>query len=76
MLICFDSQWDLAVVVVGVGALALPLAFFGAGSRSILLDDVECEGHEESLLDCTYLTDPSFCFHFEDAGVVCPCKRW
>lgn len=46
---------------------------FGEGkSLRILLDDVQCEGTEESLLDCQH-TDIGMhnCAHYEDAGVIC-----
>lgn len=37
----------------------------------INIDDVQCVGDEDNLLDCTF--NPSHnCVHFEDAGVTCP----
>ena len=48
-------------------------AGFGEGNYSILLDNLMCEGNENSLLDCA--TDvpigSSDCEHSEDAGVRC-----
>ena len=46
---------------------------FGQGNGSILLDDLMCSGHEDSLLDC--LSEDSIgshdCTHSEDAAVRC-----
>ncbi|CAB1331188.1 unnamed protein product [Coregonus sp. 'balchen'] len=46
---------------------------FGEGkSLRILLDDVQCEGTEESLLDCQHTgIGMHNCAHYEDAGVIC-----
>ena len=46
-------------------------AFFGRGQGSILMDDVQCFGNETRLADCPHDPTP-FCFHSEDAGVICP----
>ena len=51
-------------------------AAFGEGIGSILLDNLMCEGHESSLLDCVASEDIGThnCEHSEDAGVRCEGK--
>ncbi|KAM3595498.1 uncharacterized protein V6R79_024376 [Siganus canaliculatus] len=46
---------------------------FGEGKDlRILLDDVQCEGTETSLLDCQHASVGTHnCAHYEDAGVIC-----
>lgn len=46
---------------------------FGEGKDlRILLDDVQCEGTEASLLDCQHAgVGTNNCAHYEDAGVIC-----
>ena len=51
--------------------VALRGAHFGIGRGEILLDDVACIGNETMLINCAY-DDTPFCFHSEDAGVICP----
>ena len=47
-------------------------AFFGAGMGPIFLDNVECDGMEFMLLQCTARNFGQHnCFHNEDAGVQC-----
>ncbi len=47
-------------------------ASFGEGSGPIFLDDVECTGQEDHLLECYHLPlNRSNCGHYEDASVVC-----
>ncbi|XP_030260227.1 small ribosomal subunit protein eS12 isoform X2 [Sparus aurata] len=47
-------------------------AFFGRGRDQVWLDDVECSGHEKSLVDCPHRgLGEHNCDHNEDAGVVC-----
>ena len=46
-------------------------AQFGPGSGHIWLDDVACEGGEDSVFDCEYLLDTHLCTHSNDVGVGC-----
>lgn len=48
-------------------------AAFGEGhSLPILLDDVQCTGHEKTLLECSHANIGRHnCSHKEDAGVIC-----
>jgi deleted-in-malignant-brain-tumors protein 1 len=75
-----DDTWDAADAIVvcrqlgysdGEGAIALPFAFFGPGTRSIAIDRLDCTGIEDMLTECDYATDSTFCFHIEDASVLC-----
>ena len=52
------------------GGTARSSAYFGQGTGSILLDNVECTGTEEFLINCTHLSTHN-CGHSEDAGVTC-----
>lgn len=51
---------------------AVSNAFFGQGSGSILMDDMECTGSESSLAACSFAGYGAHdCDHSEDAGVIC-----
>ena len=61
----FDQYFD-------VDAVPIFRAGFGQGSGLILLDEVNCGGNEEGLLDCPNDgVGVSDCSPAEDAGVIC-----
>ena len=54
------------------GAIARGSAYYGQGSGSILLDNIECTGNEASIFSCTRNSVGSYnCHHSDDAGVDC-----
>ena len=56
-----------------VGVVAHSSAYFGQGTGPIQLDNVNCAGTEQNLVDCPHITNDN-CAHSEDAGVTCPCE--
>ena len=77
--VCNDG-WDLddaAVVCRSLGFArateALSSAAFGQGvGLQILLDDVDCDGDEETIFECQHRgIGDNNCGHSEDAGVRC-----
>ena len=51
-------------------AMMLSNVMFGAGTGSIVIDEVECMGSEGRLVNCRHTTRHD-CIHFEDASVRC-----
>ena len=74
-----DDSWSIADAKVACrqlgyheAAQAYPRAYFGQGSGDIILDDLQCNGTEESLFQCAHNGLFSHNFrHSEDAGVTC-----
>ena len=59
-----------------VDAQAYLSAFFGEGYGPVLLDYVNCNGDEASLLNCEHTNDTTQCDHSSDAGVDCLGKSY
>ena len=59
------------MVFFSVGATAFTSAYFGQGTGSIWIDDAQCTGSENRLIDCTHDTSTVDCGHSEDAGIRC-----
>ncbi|XP_040920255.1 deleted in malignant brain tumors 1 protein-like [Toxotes jaculatrix] len=74
-----DDHWTIANADVvcresncGTALEAKKGAFFGQGKDNIWLDDVQCTGHETSILKCSHKQFGDHnCGHGEDAGVIC-----
>ena len=78
-----DDSWDIkdARVVCRQlrysSAVSAPQsARFGQGSGKIWLDNVECQGAENSIVNCQHQSwGVHNCGHHEDASVICSSKR-
>ena len=78
-----DGDWDINDAGVVCRQLGYSSAFsaphsarFGQGSGKIWLDDVQCQGDENSIVNCQH--NPwgvQDCVHREDASVICSSKR-
>lgn len=63
-------HWCDVTVFLVVG-FAYANARFGRGTIPIVMDNVQCQGNEQFLLNCTFDPNASEDSHFEDAGVGC-----
>lgn len=66
-----NNQCVIKVIMYcALGVEALSQAYFGQGNGSIFMDNVNCVGHESTLISCPHLSVHN-CNHSEDAGVHC-----
>ena len=74
-----DDNWNIKNAEVICRMLGYPVALsskgnaaYGVGSGTILLDDVQCDGDEANIADCSHSGwGVSNCGHAEDASVEC-----
>ena len=57
-------------IICSLAGIAYRKAYFGRGNGSIVMDNVQCNGTEEKLVDCLHASEHN-CDHYEDAGVRC-----
>ena len=58
-----------------VGAMAVFRAVYGRGTGPVLVADARCTGSEENITSCSLsFTSSNFCYHYDGAGVICPCE--
>ena len=68
-------MYFLSLIFNSLDVSARLFAAFGQGTGPIHLDDLQCQGFEDALVNCTYDSNTADCSHFEDAGVVCQRKK-
>ncbi|XP_059360802.1 deleted in malignant brain tumors 1 protein [Carassius carassius] len=73
-----DNGWDASDAAVvcrqlGCGTVleVKNAAYFGKGSGTIWMNNVNCFGNEATLMSCSYNATPDRCDHEKDAGVIC-----
>lgn len=54
-----------------LGVQVFRSAHYGAGTGPIFLEQLSCEGHEESVLDCEASYGLHSCTHADDVSVIC-----
>ena len=93
--VCFNSAWgtvcdnlfslsDANVVCTQLGyrfngTELLPISEFSQGTGPIFLDELACDGEEESVLDCSgSATGLHTCTHSQDVAIRCigECLKW
>ena len=57
-------------IFIHAASISIGSAYFGPGTGLINLNNVECMGTEQTILDCTF-SGPINCNHGDDASVVC-----
>ena len=61
----------LVMTVTLAGSLAFRSARFGEGVGPIFLDQLNCRGIEQHVLNCSVHLGVHMCYHRQDAGVRC-----
>ncbi len=76
-----DDGWDASDAAVvcrqlGCGTVleVKSAAYFGQGSGTVWMNNLNCFGNESTLMSCSYNASPNRCGHEKDAGVICGCK--
>ena len=46
-------------------------SFYGLGEGAVHIEEISCQGDEPTLLNCSFITESTLEFHFNDAGVRC-----
>ena len=75
-----DDDWDLKDANVLCRSLGFNNALevtraFGPGTGEIWLDNVQCQGSEDSIVKCRHNTVGNHnCRHSEDVGIRCNCE--
>ena len=67
--VCPNDQFRLTVTF-QTDSIGYQAAHFGFGVGAIVMDDVYCNGTENTLYDCPH-TSLHNCHHSEDASVFC-----
>ena len=66
----------LFVMLFFAGAFSRGRAYYGQGTGTIWLDQVQCGGYETNILDCiTSSIGIEDCTHAQDASVVCTTSK-
>ena len=51
--------------------------FFREGTGPIWMDEVDCDGDEDTLSNCSFPGwEPRYCYHYEDVGVKCGLSKY
>ena len=69
-----DCNCEDTFLFVTIGALAFYNAYFSQGTGPIQLDNVQCTGNEQTILQCSHSTIDN-CGHSQDAGIRCSGKK-
>ena len=56
-----------------IGAISVYNGYFGKGIGPVHMTNVNCNGNEDSLTQCTYTNGIGVdnCYHGKDVGVIC-----